>query len=192
MHLANYFVWNMLYFSNSVEWINDIFKFFSIWINVLWFFTVAWGYVSVFFVCVFRGSYVTIFWLECKRMKSRLVVPVAIYCVCLVYIPFSNNVVAGVVGSAHDFTSESWPGGELCTPCHTPHKADISLPVTCYGIMSWRLPASQCTAVPPSITRLRRCQGVRPNCACPAVTARLQFTVSAVTLDQHLFPSREI
>lgn len=31
---------------------------------------------------------------------------------------------ADLVGSAHDFTSTSWGGGEICKPCHTPHFAE--------------------------------------------------------------------
>jgi predicted CXXCH cytochrome family protein len=30
---------------------------------------------------------------------------------------------SGIVGSAHDFTDESWGGTEICKPCHTPHNA---------------------------------------------------------------------
>ncbi len=30
---------------------------------------------------------------------------------------------AQITGSAHDFSTEAWnPGGEICQPCHTPHK----------------------------------------------------------------------
>jgi len=28
-----------------------------------------------------------------------------------------------VVGSAHDFSGESWSDGQICGPCHTPHNA---------------------------------------------------------------------
>ena len=30
---------------------------------------------------------------------------------------------AAIVGSAHDFTSASWSGNEICAPCHVPHNA---------------------------------------------------------------------
>ena len=30
---------------------------------------------------------------------------------------------AGISGSAHDFSRESWSRGEICLPCHTPHFA---------------------------------------------------------------------
>ena len=28
-----------------------------------------------------------------------------------------------ITGSAHDFSSMAWSGGEICKPCHTPHNA---------------------------------------------------------------------
>ncbi len=34
------------------------------------------------------------------------------------------SALADIVGSAHDFSSTSWAGGEICKPCHTPHFAD--------------------------------------------------------------------
>ena len=33
-----------------------------------------------------------------------------------------------IVGSAHDFSSMAWSGGEICKPCHTPHFAISGLP----------------------------------------------------------------
>jgi predicted CXXCH cytochrome family protein len=33
-----------------------------------------------------------------------------------------------IVGSAHDFSSMAWSGGEICKPCHTPHNAMDGLP----------------------------------------------------------------
>ena len=36
----------------------------------------------------------------------------------------SGAVSAGtIVGSAHDFSAETWAGGEICVVCHTPHSA---------------------------------------------------------------------
>lgn len=31
---------------------------------------------------------------------------------------------AQITGSAHDFSGETWSGGQICLPCHTPHNAD--------------------------------------------------------------------
>jgi len=31
-------------------------------------------------------------------------------------------VLAGVGGTAHDFSGQSWSRGEMCLPCHTPHQ----------------------------------------------------------------------
>ncbi len=30
---------------------------------------------------------------------------------------------AGIEGSKHDFSNQAWSGGNLCAPCHTPHRA---------------------------------------------------------------------
>ncbi|MHC4993178.1 MAG: hypothetical protein ACYTGC_19580, partial [Planctomycetota bacterium] len=37
------------------------------------------------------------------------------------------SAVADIEGSAHDFSSSSWAGGEICKPCHTPHFADTDV-----------------------------------------------------------------
>jgi len=45
--------------------------------------------------------------------------------VALVLIPFAG---AGITGSAHDFSGETWnTDGEICAPCHTPHNADTTV-----------------------------------------------------------------
>ena len=31
-------------------------------------------------------------------------------------------------GTAHDFTGETWSGGEICIACHTPHNGDLTVP----------------------------------------------------------------
>jgi predicted CXXCH cytochrome family protein len=40
---------------------------------------------------------------------------------------FAAAVTADIVGTAHDFSSLAWGGGEICKPCHTPHFADTSV-----------------------------------------------------------------
>ncbi|MDH5324323.1 MAG: cytochrome c3 family protein [Gammaproteobacteria bacterium] len=38
---------------------------------------------------------------------------------------YATPVHAGrVAGSAHDFTTSGWSGGEICVACHTPHSGD--------------------------------------------------------------------
>lgn len=32
-----------------------------------------------------------------------------------------------ITGSAHDFSTTGWAGGEICVACHTPHKADVTV-----------------------------------------------------------------
>ncbi len=40
----------------------------------------------------------------------------------------SGQAMAGtIVGSAHDFSSQGFSGGEICIACHTPHNADTSV-----------------------------------------------------------------
>ncbi len=58
-------------------------------------------------------------------MKRLLFVPVMILMLCMAF-----GVAQGqtIVGSAHDFSQESWnPTGEICVVCHTPHHADNSV-----------------------------------------------------------------
>lgn len=32
-----------------------------------------------------------------------------------------------ITGSAHDFSGQAWAGGQICVPCHTPHKANTTV-----------------------------------------------------------------
>jgi len=34
---------------------------------------------------------------------------------------------AGIVGSAHDFSSKGWSGNQICIVCHTPHNSNTSI-----------------------------------------------------------------
>jgi predicted CXXCH cytochrome family protein len=34
---------------------------------------------------------------------------------------------ATITGSAHDFSASAWSGGQICVPCHTPHKANTTV-----------------------------------------------------------------
>jgi predicted CXXCH cytochrome family protein len=38
------------------------------------------------------------------------------------------SATAQIVGSAHDFSSMAWSGGQICKPCHTPHNAMTGMP----------------------------------------------------------------
>ncbi len=37
------------------------------------------------------------------------------------------TAMADIEGTAHDFSSTSWAGGEICKPCHTPHFANTDI-----------------------------------------------------------------
>ncbi|UCF93513.1 MAG: hypothetical protein JSW39_04945, partial [Desulfobacterales bacterium] len=37
---------------------------------------------------------------------------------------FSAVALAGIQGSAHDFSGFGFAGGQICLPCHTPHNAE--------------------------------------------------------------------
>lgn len=36
----------------------------------------------------------------------------------------SSSAIAGIEGSVHDFSQQTWTGGEFCVVCHTPHDAN--------------------------------------------------------------------
>ena len=47
---------------------------------------------------------------------------------CAVLSLYGSLAVAGTIrGSAHDFSTSGWAGGEICIACHTPHDADVSV-----------------------------------------------------------------
>ena len=48
---------------------------------------------------------------------------------CLfVALLFSGFASAGTInGTAHDFTAQSWSGGQICVACHTPHGGNTSI-----------------------------------------------------------------
>jgi len=52
--------------------------------------------------------------------KTRL-----IYSFLFMIMP--SIAVAGIAGSAHDFSATGWSGGQICIACHTPHNSDSSI-----------------------------------------------------------------
>lgn len=52
------------------------------------------------------------------------IINVVVLAFILVNTPYA---LAGLVGSAHDFGTAEWSGGETCGPCHTPHNADTTV-----------------------------------------------------------------
>jgi len=57
------------------------------------------------------------------RRKSYLALfGFAVYVVGSVFM-FSSDVEGAITGSAHDFSSQGWSGGEICITCHTPHSS---------------------------------------------------------------------
>ncbi|MBL8747074.1 MAG: cytochrome C [Phycisphaerae bacterium] len=44
----------------------------------------------------------------------------------LVLAGLTSGAGAQITNSAHDFSSYSWSGGEICKPCHTPHFANTA------------------------------------------------------------------
>ncbi len=55
------------------------------------------------------------------RMMKGLVLGVAAIAGLL-----TSSANAQITNSAHDFSSYSWSGGEICKPCHTPHFANYA------------------------------------------------------------------
>lgn len=40
----------------------------------------------------------------------------------------ATSAISGTLaGSAHDFSGQGWSGGQICLPCHTPHKSNIAV-----------------------------------------------------------------
>ena len=39
----------------------------------------------------------------------------------------SVGFAQGISGTAHDFSSTSWSGGQICVVCHTPHNSDVTV-----------------------------------------------------------------
>lgn len=47
-----------------------------------------------------------------------------LFVICLGLLMTGAVMAQGtIVGSAHDFSGESWSGGQICIACHTPHNA---------------------------------------------------------------------
>lgn len=43
-------------------------------------------------------------------------------------LPSENKIFAGIENSHHDFSNRNWSNGELCRPCHVPHRAITDVP----------------------------------------------------------------
>lgn len=57
--------------------------------------------------------------MEEMKLTNLLVGTLALACL-------SGTAQAQITNSAHDFSSYSWSGGEICKPCHTPHFANVA------------------------------------------------------------------
>jgi len=49
----------------------------------------------------------------------------ALFSVLALVAGFSGVSIAGIQGSAHDFSSFAFAGGQICLPCHTPHNGEL-------------------------------------------------------------------
>ncbi|MCC6676431.1 MAG: hypothetical protein IT436_04745 [Phycisphaerales bacterium] len=56
------------------------------------------------------------------KLWTRWMGAVALVCIA------GTNASAQIAGSAHNFSSYGWSGGEICKPCHTPHFAIEGMP----------------------------------------------------------------
>jgi predicted CXXCH cytochrome family protein len=73
-----------------------------------------------------------VFTLEVRRQLRAVI---AIAPLLLLVFP----ALAGIKGSIHDFSSETWSGGEICNACHTPHNANsdgLQVPLWNHGVSS--------------------------------------------------------
>jgi predicted CXXCH cytochrome family protein len=48
-------------------------------------------------------------------------------CTLLLAVAFASFSFGQITGTAHDFSGETWSGGEICIACHTPHNGNTSL-----------------------------------------------------------------
>ncbi len=56
--------------------------------------------------------------------RAALICVLAAFLLGIVHL---SSALAGIEGSAHDFSPESWSMGEICLPCHTPHNSDTTV-----------------------------------------------------------------
>lgn len=45
----------------------------------------------------------------------------------LLLIGTGGSLAGTLAGSAHDFSGQGWAGGQICLPCHTPHRSNIAV-----------------------------------------------------------------
>lgn len=43
-------------------------------------------------------------------------------------VGMAGSATAQISSSAHNFSTMSWSGGEICKPCHTPHFSNVDMP----------------------------------------------------------------
>ena len=58
-------------------------------------------------------------------MKPGLWVRLVVAAACLLIV--AGSAITGIAGSDHDFSSQGWSAGKICSPCHTPHGATTSV-----------------------------------------------------------------
>lgn len=58
-----------------------------------------------------------------KVFRCLLIIPVA----AAMVVMFAANLQAAITGTDHDFSGETWSGGEICVVCHTPHNSNTSV-----------------------------------------------------------------
>lgn len=61
-----------------------------------------------------------IYFIRCLQM------PYVMLILCLLSL-IAMSARAQIAGSGHDFSGNTWSGGKICLPCHTPHRADQTI-----------------------------------------------------------------
>ena len=61
--------------------------------------------------------------MKTSNNKKRSVFLVLLLLLFIVAVP---SAMADITGSYHDFSGNSWSGGQICVVCHTPHSGDTS------------------------------------------------------------------
>lgn len=52
--------------------------------------------------------------------------PVFVILLLLLFVVAVPSAMADITGSSHDFSGDTWSGGQICVVCHTPHSGDTS------------------------------------------------------------------
>lgn len=59
--------------------------------------------------------------------KTNTLLRIRLVCTVLLAAGAGFAGAGTLAGSAHDFSGQGWSAGQICLPCHTPHKSNIAV-----------------------------------------------------------------